>query len=258
MKKPELFLHFVLVLFFFSSFCYGNTVTHVSPINGIDWTFETTMGFQNFNNLRMSVESGTNVHSSEILFFYGILYHAFYEKKPFLKAQMNLGFSGIPDLYWTNFPDINHDNQILAKRLRTVQVDTHYLFPKVFGNLGRFYPFVGYTFLNFSYAPIYKDDYNAYGTNYTFQAITIGCVYHYQFTRKIDSNYYFSFAPIIFKELSWFCNFGAEFSINSTPIAFTLLIGFKNGVDNKILIENKENYLFFNSEIGANFRINLE
>ena len=150
MGLRKFILPFVLFLFFAPNFVFARAVTHESAFEGISWSFETTFGFQNLNNMMMSKEGGSSTQSSEALFFYGILYHAYYENLPFLKAQMNLGFDQKTKIHWSENPDFNHDDPLLNEHLRCVEVDVQYQMPVIIGYRGLIFPFVGYTFLNYS------------------------------------------------------------------------------------------------------------
>ena len=58
-KNENKFTVFIFLTFLCIFDSFSAAVKHVSPIEGIDWTFETTMGFQTLNNSIMSKESNS-------------------------------------------------------------------------------------------------------------------------------------------------------------------------------------------------------
>lgn len=232
---------------------------NVSPVQGIDWTFETIKGFQNIEHKMMQFEGGTSTQIKSIYFFYGILFHSYLEKVPFVKTQMNLAFDGLSEFYWTEKPNINYEKLPLNEHLRCIELEVHCLIPKIAGNLGHFYPFVGYTFLDFSFSPSYLTSTSK--KNFIFQALVLGMEYHRQYTRRITANYFLSVSPLMYTNtetpLLHYLNYGAELNIKASPIALTVFVGFKKGREilQKNLIES--DYNFSNSEIGINFTISL-
>ena len=260
MKKT--FLIAVIFFLFLNSAqnLFAGAITHVSPLEGIDWTFETTMGFQNLGNMLMSKEGNSSTQSREPLFFYGILYHAYYNKLPMIKAQMNLGFNEKTSIYWTENPDFNHDNQSLNEKLRCVEVDVQWPLPSLRGIRGVWFPFLGYTFLNYSSSTA------CYGNSmksFKFHAFAAGVEYNRKVSRAVTLDYYFSFAPLMLTnsgEPSYFYyNYGTEVIINSYPIAVTFFAGFRNGFEpKKVKVMDKTTYTFSNSEIGISFHMNLK
>lgn len=246
----------ILILLIHSSL-FSKAITHVSPIDGIDWTFETTMGWQNFGNFIMSKEGSSSTQTQEPLFFYGILYHAYYNKLPLIKAQMNLGFKDKTHIYWTESPDFNHSNQSLNELLRCTEVDAHWLLPSVIGYNGVFFPFVGYSYLNYSFSETFSSQYKTF----SFHAFSVGAEYSTKINRSFSHNYYFSFAPIMLnnsgKKSYFYYNYGTELIINTHPIAMTLFLAFRNGFDKVSNAFDKKTYVFSNSELGLSFHINL-
>ena len=262
MKKINFYRKTALIfvfscLFLFSAF--SGAVTHVSPVNGIDWTFETTKGFQNLNNLLMSKEGTSASHSREALFFYGILFHAYLDKMPVVKAQMNLGLTRQKFILWTESPNFNHSNQPLNELLRCIEVDAHFLMPSFRIYRGSFIPFLGYSFFNYSYAESFS---TAKNDTFKFSAFSAGLEYNSRITRSIRQNYYFSFAPFIINQHEnikpyFYLNYGAEAIFDTHPVAITLFLAFKNGLNADSKIFYRDSYLFSNTELGLSFHINL-
>ncbi len=237
---------------------FSKAVKHVSPFDDIDWTFETTMGFQNLENMMMSKEGSSSSQTDEALFFYGILYHSYYNKVPMFKAQMNLGFSGKTKIYWTENPDFNHNNQLLCETLRCIEVDAHWLLPAILNYRGIIYPYIGYSYLNYSYTEKYSD---SGSDTFKFHAFSIGAEYRTKITRAITQSYYVSFAPLMIYQTGeksfFYFNYGGEVIFDTHPVALTLFMGFKNGFYENTDIFNKKTYTFSNSEIGISFHLNL-
>lgn len=251
---------FIFVLIFsclFSFFSFSQAVAHVAPIEGIDWIFETTMGFQNLNNM-MAKEGGSSSQTNEALFFSGILYSAYYNKLPFLKAQMNMGFSEQKNILWTANPNFNHENQMLNESLRCIEVDVHYLMPSVIGYRGFFYPFLGYSFLNYSYYPSYS---TREKESFQFHAFFLGLEYSARLNRFLTHDYYFSFSPIMLnnsgKKRYFYYNYGTEVTISATPVSLKVFLAFKNGFNEDSKLFDKETYTFSNSEVGISFHANI-
>ncbi|WP_443738129.1 hypothetical protein [Treponema sp.] len=258
-KNEKKFTVFIFLTFFCIFDSFSAAVKHVSPIEGIDWTFETTMGFQTLNNSIMSKESNSASIKKEVLFFYGILYHAYLNKIPMLKAQMNLGLKEHKFILWSDNPDFNHSNEQLNELLRCIEVDVQYLLPSVKIYKGTFIPFFGYSFYNYSYSKSFstaKDD------TFKFNAFSVGLEYNTKISKSIRHNYYFSFAPLLFNENQHikpylYFNYGAEAIFDTKPVAVTLFLAFKNGLNADSKLLHKKSYVFSNTELGLSFHISL-
>ncbi len=238
---------------------FSRAVAQVSPIEGIDWIFETTMGFQNLNNLLMSKEGTSSSNSSEALFFYGILFHAYLDKMPLMRAQMNLGLSKKRFIFWSENPDFNHSDQSLSELLRCIEVDAHFLMPSVRLYRGTFIPFFGYSFFNYSYAENFT---TAKDNTFKFSAFSVGLEYNSKYSKTIRQNYYFSFAPLLFNQAEtikpyFYLNYGAEAIFDTSPVAITLFLAFKNGLNADSKIFYRDSYIFSNTELGLSFHISL-
>ena len=234
---------------------FSRAVKHVSPVEGIDWIFETFFGFQNLNNM-MSKEGGSNTQSGEGLFFYGILYHAYYEKMPFIKAQLNMGFDQHTHIYWSENPDFNHEDPKLNEHMRCIEVDVQYQMPALISYYGRFFPFIGYTFLNYSSADVYSNTQSV-----QFNALTIGAEYSARINKMFSHSIYLSYAPIMVsdsgrKAYKYFSH-GAEFIINSHPVALTAFFSVRNGIERTKNFFDNSTYAFYNTELGFSFYMNL-
>ncbi len=251
-------IYIFFLLFAMLEYGFSKAVTHVSPIDGIDWTFETTMGFQNLNNLLMSKEGSSSSQTNEALFFYGILYHAYYDKVPMIKAQMNLGFNDMTKIYWTENPDFNHGDQLLNETLRCIEFDAHYQMPSIVSYNGVFYPYVGYSYLNYSYAENYL---NSGAETFKFHAFSVGVEYSTKYTRSIKQNYYLSFAPLMITQSGeksfFYYNYGTEAIFDTHPVALTVFVAFRNGFNKNSRFFDRQTYTFSNSEIGLSFHVNL-
>lgn len=238
---------------------FPRAVAQVSPIEGIEWIFETTMGFQNLNNLLMSKEGTSSSNSTEALFFYGILFHAYLDKMPLMRAQMNLGLTKKKFIFWSENPDFNHADQSLSELLRCIEVDAHFLMPSVRLYHGTFIPFVGYSFFNYSYAENFtttKED------TFKFSAFSVGLEYNSKISKAIRQNYYFSFAPLLFNQTEtlkpyFYLNYGAEAVFDTSPVAITLFLAFKNGLNADSKFFYRDSYTFSNTELGLSFHISL-
>lgn len=258
-KNEKKFTVFIFLTFFCIFDSFSAAVKHVSPIEGIDWTFETTMGFQTLNNSIMSKESNSASIKNEVLFFYGILYHAYLNKIPMLKAQMNLGLTEHKFILWSDNPDFNHPNEQLNELLRCIEVDVQYLLPSVRIYKGTFIPFFGYSFYNYSYA---KNFSTAKNDTFKFNAFCVGLEYNTKISKSIRHNYYFSFAPLLFNENQHiepylYLNYGAEAIFDTKPVAVTLFLAFKNGLNMDSKFLHKKSYVFSNTELGLSFHISL-
>ncbi len=255
LKKHFLVFSF---LFCFTSFCWSRALTYISPVEGIDWTFETTMGFQNLGNMLMSKEAGSSTQTENALFFYGILFHSYYEKLPMLKAQMNMGFKDRTTFYWSDQPDFNHEDQLLNEQLKCLEVDVHYLMPSIIGYRGIFFPYLGYTYLNYSYEESFDSGHNK---NTRFHGFSTGLEYSQKINKVYSHNYYFSFTPIMLnnngQKSFFYYNYGAEIILNSSPVSVTLFMAFRNGFEKASSFLKKDQYEFSNSEIGISIFMNL-
>lgn len=247
-----------LVSLFFLSGGFSATVAHVSPYQNVEWIFETTNGYQNILVLRTSLNDREKFRSFEITPVYGILFHAFFDEIPMIKTQMNLGFSNTVNISWSEGLNINNSNSEFARNLTSVTVDFRLLIPKIAGEFGNFFPYVGYSFQNYSYTKSFTNFSDK--TKFVFQAVLLGAEYARRWTRRIDTNFYFSFSPFMagsaFENPFLHFNTGAILQINSSPVAMTVLFGVRQSYE----IKNKLDLVvhrFFDTNIGLNFKINL-
>ena len=230
----------------------------VTPIEGIDWTFQTTRGFQNISNLMMSSETSSTNQISQVLFFNGILFNSFFEKTMFLKVHTNLGFKENMNFLWSNEIDIYHNNKF-NENLRCIEVDTKMQFLEIIGVYGNLYPVVGYSFMRYTYDKWLT---GFKSKTFIFHSFSVGLEFGNSVTKKIHQNYYVSISPLVLnnngqKRYSAL-NYGAEVKFVLNPVSVTFLLAFRNGFNDKSKILQKNTYMYNASEVGFSFKVNLK
>ncbi len=216
--RPAIIL---FVLTFYTAAAFSTEIYNFSPISGIEWTFETTKGYQ---NMVMTLEGGSEQTTTKVLDFSGILFHEYIENVPVIKAQLNMGFRRKPIFLWSNNPDFIKDTS-LNENLECTEVDVQVRVPFNFGN-SCFYPFAGYSFLTCKINENINEDYKS---NYLFQALAVGIQYYKPVNKTVTHDYYFSFTPTFnyrdLKVYHSYINFGSEVKVNAGPLAITLFMG---------------------------------
>ena len=128
--------------------------------------------------------------------------------------------------------------------------------PALIAYYGRFFPFIGYTFLNYSSADVYSNT-----ESVQFNALTIGAEYSARINKMFSHSIYLSYAPIMVsdsgrKAYKYFSH-GAEFIINSHPVALTAFFSVRNGIERTRNFFDNSTYAFYNTELGFSFYMNL-
>lgn len=259
-KKP---IKIFTLIFFLSTACafrgFSAAIINTTPFEGIEWSFETTMGYQDYNNSMMSKEGSSSSIKNEVLFFYGILFHAYIDKMPVFKSKMNLGLTDPKFVIWSDSPRFNYPSDPLNELLRCVTVDVQYLMPSVKLYRGTVFPFFGYSFFNYSYAKNFSIDIT---NTFKFNAFSVGLEYNNQITKSIRVNYYFSFAPLFFNghqhlKPYLYLNYGGEAIFNTSPVAITVFLAKKNGFNSDSQFFYRDSYMFSTTEIGLSFHFDL-
>lgn len=236
----------------------GAEISRVAPIKGIEWTFETTMGLQSISNPTMANESGSGSMNSQVLLFYGILFNSYFLNIPLIKAQMNLGFDRKTQFAWSERPDFNHDES-LNESLRCIEVDAQVRLPFTFGSSTRFLPFAGYSFIEYSSNENISSS-NAH--NFKYNTIVFGVEYHQKISKIFSHTYYASYSPFLLANNNAndnlrYLNVGAEFKLESYPVALTLFFSSKKTFEKDIHIFEEDAYDFRTVDIGISFHTNL-
>ncbi len=259
MKKIWLFS--VLFSYFAVAEINARAVKNVSPIQDMEWTFETTQGFENIQNNLMSKEGGSTSQISQALQFTGILFHSYYRDQLLSKTQMNLGFDqNPPEFYWSEEPDFVHDaDNILLEHLKCVQVDCQVFLPKVYFFNMKLSPFAGYSFINYSYTQTYNAN---YGDSFMYNCLLVGVDYSHRINAKFTHNYYFCYSPLMIVKAGEgavrYINYGAELIANTSPIAFTLFISFRKAANKEYeFIFNNDELHFNTTEVGLSFHLSF-
>ena len=251
----------VFIIFFLSLNAYGVHIYSVSPVDDSEWTFETTLGFQNITQMLMSQESGSNSQSYTALNFSGILFHSYYKKRLTGKAQLNLGFTEIPRFFWSDQPDFEHDDS-LNEKLKCVEFDYQFYLPFISMYSFSILPFAGYSFVNYSYEPSFGQ---SYVNSFSYYSLSAGIQYFNRFSRAFSQTYFFSYSPMFLiqglevENAIHYFNYGAEFTVDTHPLAVTLFIIYRKAIKQSNIAEifDETKYSFNTTEIGFSVHMNI-
>lgn len=252
---------FAVFLLFLSSAVNALELYTVSPLQDIEWTFETTQGVESIQNSLLSKEGGSSARISQALQFNGILFHSYYKKHLLNKAQMNLGFDEVPpQFFWSENNDFVHeaDNQLLM-HLKCVEVDCQvYLIPIYLLDF-KFTSLVGYSFINYSYKNIYNAN---YGSSFMYNCVYVGLERNTKFNANFTLNYFFTYSPLMIVKsgegIVSYMNYGAELITNTFPISFTVFVSFRKADEKnyKFIFRNSE-VEYSSAEVGFSFHLSL-
>lgn len=232
------------------------------PLTGLEWTFETTQGFQNMTNIVMSKEGGTQTASSEALSFVGILFHSdlqsYMLSRTFIKCALNLGFLNKPHFFWSDSA-YALENESFSKMVRSMEFDAQFILPFTITRLGKIHPFVGYTFIDYTYEEMGLD--NAMNR---FNTFVIGLHQESQLFRWLKTNAFVSYSPLLYANFEdvflRYLYYGGELISNTHPLAFTFFVAFRKAFKkNRYYFDSNRytsNTAFDFTEIGMSFHIN--
>ena len=256
MKRRLLFLASLLTFQLLPLF--ASQIKTVSPIPGIDWTFETTMGIQRISNPTMTNEGGSDSQSSRTLNFYGVLFNAYFFGVPLVKAQMNLGFNRTTQFAWTEHPDFTHDER-LNESLCCIEIDAQINLPfRIYAGT-RLLPFVGYSFIEYTFDENFSTS-SAY--SYMYNTFVFGIEYYRQVSRLFSQKFYAACSPFLLSNNDLdddyrYLNLGAELKINSYPVALTFFCLNKRAFKQQESLFEDRTYILFTTDLGLSFRMNL-
>ncbi len=253
---------FIFFIVFFLLFFAGKVESagalelySIEPFSGIEWTFETTRGIQNI----FAKEGVSDKPNSQVVGFKGLLFHSYYDKQLFTKAQLNMGFSKIPNFFWTDsMNSVETSNEsLLNDILQCIEFDSQFLLPTPQIIESReIYLFTGYSFVNYRFK--IKNSIDSLKVN----TLTVGFQYNHYISRTFSQNFYFSYSPfgvatLDFNDIIRCLNFGGEVIANFNKIGFTLFVAFRKGLDKGSYIFDESTYRFNATEIGLSFHANL-
>ncbi len=251
----------LIILIFISLEVHAIHIQSISPVDDIDWVFESTLGFQNISQMLIAHESGSNTQSNQALTFTGLMFQSFFKKKLMSKANLNLGFVKMPRFLWTDNPDFEHDS-LLNESLKCVEFDAQFYLPIVSTYSISIFPFLGYSFVNYSYNPSYLE---TYVDNFSYYSLSAGIQYFRRVNRIFTHTYYFSYSPMLLMQgltienaIHYF-NYGAQVEVNTHPIGIMLFITYRKAIKQSEIFEifDATKYSFNTTEYGFAARINL-
>ena len=233
------------------------------PLTQLEWTFETTRGFQNLRNIVMSKEGGTQTSTSEALMFAGILFHSdlqsYMHTRSFLKCALNLGFRELPHLFWSESA-YELEKEEFNELVRSMEFDAQFLLPFLITHWITLHPFVGYSFIDYTY----EDDGRPVSQN-RFNTLVIGMHYEVRLFRWLKTNIFVSYSPLLFanyeNDFLRYLYYGGELISDTHPLAFTFLVSFRKAFRRNRYYFDYERYndnIAFNFvEIGMSVHVNL-
>ncbi len=236
----------------------------IDPLSGLEWTFETTEGFQNLTNIVMSKESGSQSSTTEALTFAGILFHSnlqsYTTTRSYVKCALNLGFTSKPQFFWSDSADIWLDEDF-NDSIRCIEFDAQFLLPLSFFPQFELRPFIGYSFIDYTYNFEGIDD----NTN-RFNTVLVGIQHSTRvYFRWLSMHTFVSYSPILYanysKEILRYLYYGGELIITSHPVGFTFFTSFRKAFYKNRYYFNADKYtantLFDMSELGMSFHVSL-
>ena len=233
------------------------------PLSGLEWTFETTQGFQNITNIVMSKESGTQSSSSEALMFAGILFHSdlqnYVRTRSFVKCALNLGFSDKPQFFWSDSAYELEDADF-SKTVRSMEFDAQFLLPFALTYWIILRPFIGYSFIDYTY-----EEEGLENAQNRFNTFVVGAHYEVQLFRWLKTNLFVSYSPLLYANYTGdflrYLYYGGELISNTHPLAFTFFVSFRKAFRKNRYYFDYERYnsntAFNFTEIGMSFHMNL-
>lgn len=251
---------FFLFLFLLNFPCaFGMEIKSLSVTDAIKWTIETTFGFQNVRNMQISKENGENTQVSQALSFSGVLFHSFWNGIPTFRSSMNLGFTKETHFFWTDFPEFDSEPE-LNKNLRCIEYDAQIMLPlKILTSRITLSPFVGYSFINYSYGDTFVSSDEA---AVLYNILVFGGTFHIKQNKRFSYNCFISYSPIVvdnYRSRSiQSLNYGVEVLANTHPLSVTLFFTQKRLFRQRgRFISEGTNYVFNTSEIGFSMHLNL-
>lgn len=230
---------------------------YFGKIGDFNCVLQSTRGFQSFYN---NNDSGDLSNQSQILEFVGLNFYSFYKKTLFSKANLNLGFVKKPQFLWTQNPNFNYEDKENSSNLRCVEFD--YLTYFFSHNYFDFYPFIGYSFVEYKGNYQYKDDMYVFFDNFFHSSISGGIQYFNKINNTLTFSSYISYSPMIYisknevsKLYHYFC-YETEFSVNTRYMSVLLFFVYRNSFYKKSFFEKRISK-FDSKEIGFSFRLKL-
>ena len=259
MKRSICFTFFVIFLSFLPFPVVSLELKPITVTDDITWKLETTSGWQNITNLLVSKEDGGSSQIQKGLTFKGILFHSFWRNIQTLKSQLNLGFESKQNFLWTDKPDFHHTENRLNESLECIEFDIQTLFPYRFFYSLSFSPYVGYSFIDYSY----EDNFvSSNGNSVMYNSMVVGMSLEYRMSKVFSESFFFSYSPIVFenytKSKMQFINYGFEVITDTHPISLTFFVVNKKAFLQKgRLIFEGTYFKFTTSELGFSFHMNL-
>jgi hypothetical protein len=229
-----------------------------SPATGIGWTLETVLGYQHISGQKST--DGSDSSSQNTLFYSGFLFNAEIEQMPFITSCLILGFEKNPHLIWSESPDLLNNTDINAL-LRGMEYSVQVQLPCTITYHVSFYPFAGYSFIDYSYSTT-TEYLNPYYNHYS--AFVVGLQYHHIINHWLSEQFFFSFSPFSQPDASseyvHYFNYGGSVQFNTRPLAIDLFLSFRTAYfsDTRIAFYTTEPPdRVKTAEVGLSFHLNL-
>ncbi|MCR5725351.1 MAG: hypothetical protein K6G80_09730 [Treponema sp.] len=258
-------LHAFPLLFIFAILqARGLEVKAKDPFIGLEWTFETTEGFQNIVNFVLSKESGTQTPTTEALSFAGILFHSnlqtYTNTRSYIKCAFNLGFTQKPHFFWSESADV-WLNDDFSDSVRSIEFDAQFLLPLTFTDRIELRPFVGYSFIDYTY------EYDGFDSTLNrFNTFVVGAQYSTRlYFRWLQMHSFISYSPVLYanyeNEFLRYLYYGGEIITTTHPVGFTFFLSFRKAFrKNRYYFDIEkynENTVFDMFDLGMSFHISL-
>lgn len=269
--KKIIINNFILLFFIFIPVFKANALRLAvdSPLSGIHWTMETVIGYQNVENASVDSKSlfkntllGKSGESSEKLLFYsGMIFNAQIEDVTFIKSLLNLGFSKNPHFIWTESPELLKEQNI-NELLQCFEYDIQLQLPFVITYKIRMYPFVGYSFIDYSYSDTKSKLSNMTLYNH-YHTIIIGLQYRRTYFKWLSNELYISASPFVRNDGSnlyiRYFNYGGNLRFNVRPIEIVIFASMRTAYfSESSQLTNFDIVSKLNTtELGISFHINL-
>jgi len=214
----------------------------VDTLLNIEWTFETTQGIQNFNNLVLSKESGSQ-NDNRTIHYAGITFHSSLNSMALSNININIGMAQLPQFFWRSSAH-EFDRIFDFNDVHCLEFDYQFLLPYLWDFYLDIQPFVGYSYIDYTY-----NDINNAGSRNQFNTFVVGAHNTIQWKKWLSTSMFCSYSPLLYSnyehEFLRYLNYGGEIFFDTYYLTLRLLVSFRKSF-------KKNRYYFSASKYNEN------
>lgn len=203
----------------------------------IEWIFETTQGIQNFNNLVLSKEAGSH-NDNRTIHFAGITFQSSLNSIALSRINLNIGLAQLPQFFW-NSSAWDFDHTFNFDDIHCLEFDSQFLLPYFWDFYLDFQPFVGYSYIDYTY-----NDINGDSSRNQYNTVVVGIHNQIQWKRWFSTSLFVSYSPLLYSNYDdvfmRYLNYGWEFYFDTYYLTIRLITSFKKSF--------KKNRYYFNPD----------